>query len=160
MRLSILLFLACCLSIYHAHGQMSVNAGNGKTNSPSGNVSYSIGEVFYAGESNGSGSIYPGVQQVYEIISSPVDIDLAPKVTLSVKVYPNPATDYFVLSFNGTVYSGYVAKLVDSSGKILQIREIEESDTKIEVSSYPTGMYYFYLIKEQSIYKTFKIIKK
>lgn len=160
MRLSILLFLVCFLSIHHAHGQTSVNAGHGNISNNSGNVSYSIGQVFYSGESNSSGSIYPGVQQIYEIISPPVNIDLAPKITLSVKVYPNPATDYFILSFNGTDYSGYIAKLANSSGQVVRITEIEESDTKIEVSSYPTGMYYLYLLKEQSIYKTFKIIKK
>lgn len=160
MRLSILFFLVCYLGIQHAHGQTSVNTGSGNASNNTGNISYSIGQVFYAGASNSFGSIYPGVQQIYEITSFPVDIDPAPKITLSVKVYPNPATDYFILSFNGADYSGYIARLADSSGKVLRITEINETDTRIEVSSYPTGMYYLYLLKEQSIYKTFKIIKK
>lgn len=160
MRLSILFFLVCCLCVQHTYGQTSVNAGNGNANTHSGSVSYSIGQVFYTGASNSTGSIYPGVQQIYEISTVPVDIDLAPKVTLSVKVYPNPATDYFILSFNGTDFSGYTARLADSSGKVLRITEINEFDTRMEVSSYPPGMYYLYLLKEQSIYKTFKIIKK
>ncbi|WP_455586606.1 T9SS type A sorting domain-containing protein [Bacteroides sp.] len=159
MRLLILLFLFCCMGIHHAYGQTSVNTGNGDVSNGSGNVSYSIGQVFYAGAGNASGSIYPGVQQVYEILSEPVDLD-RPKITLSIKVYPNPATDYIILSFNGADYTGTFAKLADSTGKTLGTTEITEAETKIEVSSYPVGMYYLYLVREQSIYKTFKIIKK
>lgn len=157
MRLTFLLYLISSLCIHHLHGQSSVNSGYGDVNNNFGNVSYSIGQVFYAGESNATGSIYPGVQQVYEITSAPVFL---PDITLSVKVYPNPATDYFILSVKESDYSGYSARLADSSGKILLITEVNEPETRIEVSSYPVGIYYLYVLKEQSIYKTFKIIKK
>lgn len=158
MRLSILLFLFCCMGIHHVHGQTSVNAGNGSAGGSSGNVSYSIGQTFYAGADNAAGSVYPGVQQTYRI--TVVGADPAPEITLSMKVFPNPATDYFILSFKETDYSGYSARIADSTGKIIRFVDIYDAETRVEVSSYPAGVYLLYVFKEQSIYKTFKIIKK
>ena len=156
MRLSILLLLY--IGSLQAIGQTSMNAGNGEVSNNFGNISYSIGQTFYVGQTNSAGSVFPGVQQTYEIL--PVGT-LNPKVSLEVKVYPNPATDYFILSFSDdTDISGFSARITDSTGKIIQVLDIREASTRIEASSYPAGVYLLYVLDKQRVYQTFKIIKK
>lgn len=77
------------------------------------------------------------------------------KNQISVNIYPNPSSDFvYVKSENST--ENYELTLIDSSGKTLQI--IPNSN-KINITSYPKGIYYL-LIKNEKGFKNFKIEKK
>jgi hypothetical protein len=58
-------------------------------------------------------------------------------------IYPNPATDKLFLSLPGA--DGFTATLTDVTGKVLQHLVAEGSQTEIQISAYPQGIYYILL---------------
>jgi uncharacterized surface protein with fasciclin (FAS1) repeats len=58
---------------------------------------------------------------------------------ISVDVYPNPSSDFiFVKSNDGNIDQ---VTLINMEGKVLFVREIETSETQIDLSNYNTGRY-------------------
>jgi hypothetical protein len=58
---------------------------------------------------------------------------------ISVDVYPNPSSDFiFIKSNDGNIDQ---VTLINMEGKILFVRELETSETQIDLSNYNTGRY-------------------
>ena len=102
-------------------------------------------------------SVYPGIQQGYEI-SSEDGLDIYPSV--SVKAYPNPVTDYLILSFSSFDLYGIKVILTDSKGVFLRLSEIVEAESRIDMASLSAGVYFLKVLKDNRLLKTFKILKK
>lgn len=146
-----------CVTTVCIHAQTSANTSGGEGKGTGGNISYSVGQGVSAVFSGTTGSIYAGVQQAYTII--PVLSN--PLVTLKVEVYPNPTTDFLILSFGEQDAVNCNAKLIDVGGKLLSIIQLRENKTKIDVSYLAAGTYFLRVEtdKKESI-AVFKVIKQ
>lgn len=152
-----LLLILFLISVREVNAQNSVNSGGGTALSSMGFVGFSVGQPFFVSQISATGAVYPGVQQGYEI-STEDGLDLYPSV--SVKAYPNPVTDYLVLSFSSFDLYGVKVILTDSKGVFLRLSEIVEAESRIDMSSLSAGVYFLKVLKDNRVLKTFKILKK
>lgn len=131
-------------------------------NGSSGNVTYSIGQVFYTyiGESESGYNVAQGIQhQENEKTVDTPDIEV-PKTELL--IFPNPTTDYVNLRLNGleSLNGTRHYKLYDLQGRILKQSEIDGTETQISLSNLSSSLYILTVFIDNQILKTFKIIKK
>jgi hypothetical protein len=146
-------FLAC-ISL---QAQESINAGGGDTTDPEITIAYSIGQVFSEPVIYTEGSLTPGIQQPYEI--SLVSALPEMNADLQIRAYPNPATDYLLLSFPGYRKAAHTMRLIDSSGKNIYMDEVKEELSRLEMQSLSPGTYFLQIASKEQIIQLFKIIK-
>ena len=155
-------FIVFLLSLAGAtFAQSAIVPLGGDTQSNSGSVSYTVGQIAVesAANSNGSVTIAEGVQQPYEIQT--VGIDEYPQVALNAVVYPNPTENLAQLRLNGFEIpaDGLRAILYDGNGKQLQSLMVTDDLTAFQIGQYATGTYYLELRDGKRVLKTFKIVR-
>ncbi len=140
------------------HAQVAIPATGGKALGAGGTVSYTVGQVGYETNTGLNGSVAPGVQQPYEIsmVASTVITGL---IDLVYSVYPNPATDLVQLKIENYEVSNLNYQLFDMTGKLLQSKRIENSETSISMKTFSQSTYFLKITKNNKEVKTFKIIK-
>ncbi|EAZ94962.1 putative glycosyl hydrolase (putative secreted protein) [Flavobacteria bacterium BAL38] len=74
--------------------------------------------------------------------------------------YPNPTSDYVMLSITDSALTDLSYSLFDISGKALANGKITAADTKIEMGNLPLATYILKVNQNNKELKTFKIIKK
>lgn len=136
----------------------SISSG-GDASGVGGTTSYSVGQVIYTTNSGVNGSVAQGVQQPYEI-SVITEINQTQKINLNCSVYPNPTTDFLVLSVPTVENSLLNFQLLDVSGKLLINELILNKKTKILMQNFPKSSYFLTVRDNQKEIKTFKIIKQ
>jgi len=148
-----------CAAYGQANAQQTVATAGGEATGSGGSVSYTMGQIFYATQSNSNGTITEGVQQAYEIfvISS---IEEAEEIKLSIKAYPNPTVDILTLDLGEYESKKLVLQVYDLNGSLLQMQEIHEPNTKISLEGYAASTYLVRVIDQEKEIKTFKIIKR
>lgn len=119
-------------------------------------VSYTVGQVAVQANSDGSTTIYEGVQQPYEI--QIIGIDDYPGIVLNAIVYPNPTVGNVQLTMNNEQLEGEV-RVFDMNGKILFVKKIEGENTEIPMSDLAAGTYFVNVVSEKQVLKTFKVVK-
>ena len=143
------------------YSQSTIVPVGGDTQSGSGGVSYTVGQIAVenAANSNGSITIAEGVQQPYEIQT--VGVDDYPQIALNAVVYPNPTDNIAQLQLNGfeTPADGLRAILYDGNGKQLQSVTVTDDLTALQIGQYATGAYYLELRDGKRVLKTFKIVR-
>ena len=97
LKLSAIILLGFGLTGLQA--QESINAKGGDASGSGGYMSYSVGQVAFQTHTGADGSIAEGAQQPYEI-SVITAIGKANGITLSIAAYPNPVSDYLILSID------------------------------------------------------------
>ncbi len=155
LKLSGILFL---FGLAGAQAQESANASGGDASGSGGSVSWSIGQVAYQTPKGTTGSITEGVQQPYEIFAV-TGIEEAKHISLSVSVFPNPATDYLILTVDEFALSNLSCQLYDLNGRLLSSRKIKERRTSIAMESLGPATYFIKVVRDNRQIKTFKIIK-
>jgi len=160
IKLSALLFFG--LGFTGLQAQTSINSTGGKTSGSDGSVSYSVGQAFYQNNTGTNGSVAEGVQQPYEIMVV-TGLEEAKDISLSFTAFPNPTTDYLILSITDIVQTGHDLSLkyhlLDPNGKLLQIQKITSNQTNIEMGNLIAATYFVKVIQGNKEIKTFKIIK-
>ena len=156
-------FIVFLLSLAGAtFAQSAIVPLGGDTQSNSGSVSYTVGQIAVesAANSNGSVTIAEGVQQPYEIMT--VGVDEYPQIALNAVVYPNPTENLAQLRLNGFEIpaDGLRAILYDANGKQLQSLMVTDDLTAFQIGQYATGTYYLELRDGKRVLKTFKVIRK
>ena len=156
-------FIVFLLSLAGAtFAQSAIVPLGGDTQSNSGSVSYTVGQIAVesAANSNGSVTIVEGVQQPYEIQT--VGIDEYPQIALNAVVYPNPTENLAQLRLNGFEIpaDGLRAILYDGNGKQLQSLMVTDDLTAFQIGQYATGTYYLELRDGKRVLKTFKVVRK
>ena len=155
-------FIVFLLSLAGAtFAQSAIVPLGGDTQSNSGSVSYTVGQIAVesAANSNGSVTIAEGVQQPYEIMT--VGVDEYPQIALNAVVYPNPTENLAQLRLNGFEIpaGGLRAILYDGNGKQLQSLMVTDDLTAFQIGQYATGTYYLELRDGKRVLKTFKIVR-
>jgi hypothetical protein len=161
IKLCAILILATGLAELKA--QEAIPATGGNASGTGGSATYTVGQVVYTYDSGFSGSVAQGVQQPYEI-SVVSGLEDGKDISLKCNVYPNPATDFLVLSVESDPQSKYIASLFDINDKLLRNYQIESNETKIDLRNFATAVYFLKIVrttKSTSVKEitTFKIIK-
>ena len=156
-------FIVFLLSLAGAtFAQSAIVPLGGDTQSNSGSVTYTVGQIAVENAANSSGSvtIAEGVQQPYEIQT--VGIDEYPQIALNAVVYPNPTDNLAQLQLNGFKIptDGLRAILYDGNGKQLQSVIVTDELTPFQIGQYATGTYYLELRNSRRVLKTFKIVRR
>jgi hypothetical protein len=158
------LLLALVLSTVAA--QQGVVSSGGEVTGTTGNVSFSIGQVFFAIQTGPDGTAVQGLQQPYEI-SVVTGIDEAEGIQLLFTAYPIPVTDMLTLKMEGIALEripSLIIHLFDISGKYSMCQQAEGMETRISMTHMAPGVYFLQVIDTGGIngntgMKTFKIIK-
>jgi len=141
--------------------QETIPASGGNATGSGGTVSFSVGQVVYTTNTGTNGSVAQGVQQPYEI-SIVTGLETVNGITLECSVYPNPAIDLLNLKIDAPTSLSLQSmsyQLFDINGKPLEYRKITDVVTSIKMSGLPMAAYYLKLSENNTVVKTFKIIK-
>lgn len=144
-------------SLTTAQAQQASTATGGDASGSGGTAAYSIGQVVYTTNTGTNGSVAQGVQQPFEI-SVVVGLE-DNQISLNVKAYPNPTTDYLTLSVGNSELSNLNFQLFDISGKLIESKKIVNSSETIRMEELPRAIYFLKVINNNKEIKTFKIIK-
>ena len=143
---------------YGLQAQETTLAGGGDAIGVNGSFSYSIGQIFYTTIYGTEGTAAQGVKQAYEI-SSTVGVTEYDAITLNFEIYPNPTTDYLTLNIKDFPLNELDYVLYDMTGRVLDTRKINQSNTIVEMMDFPESTYLLKVSNGTTIMKTFKIIK-
>lgn len=140
-----------------AHAQEAANASGGDAKGSAGTVAYSVGQLFYTSNSGVTGSVSPGIQQAYEIVTVGID-EATPNISLS--IFPNPTSDNLTLQISEYEGEKLQYKIFDVQGKLLKNSVIRSNQTTIDMTALPSATYFIEVVnnKNKKI-QTFKIIK-
>lgn len=127
----------------------------GESTGSGGNVSYSVGQLDYIVITDNGGSVSQGLQQTYTILIGIEQLD----PNLETSVYPNPATEFVILSVPEIQIKGMSYSLYDMNGKLIISQNLTENNTKIAISELANGIYFIKLFKYENIVNSFKLIK-
>jgi len=155
-KISLLLLFAIGLANLHAQ-TASISAG-GNASGNGGSVSYSVGQIDYAVNTNSSGAVSQGVQQIFAI-SVVTGIEETRAISLSCSVYPNPTTELLSLSIEITDSSDLFYQLYDISGRLLETEKIGCVLTTIDMRHLSSATYFLKVTDNNKEIKIFKIIK-
>lgn len=139
------------------HAQEAATASGGDASGSGGSVAYSVGQVFYTTNTGTSGSVAHGVQQHFEI-SSVTGLDEM-GINLNFFAYPNPTRDLLILEVENSKGQSFSYHLYDMQGKLLENKKIVESSSPINMESLSSSTYFLKVTDNQTIVKTFRIIK-
>ncbi len=64
---------------------------------------------------------------------------------VTVSIFPNPATDKFVVSVNGTLPIGLTATLTNITGSVQRQYQLTQNNNTLGMEQFPAGMYYLVL---------------
>jgi len=150
------------LALNGLQAQQTIPTSGGDASGSGGSASYSIGQMVYTTNTGTNGSVAQGVQQPFEI-SVVTGIDEAKDITLQCTAYPNPTTDLLTLKIDASAKLSIQSisyQLFDISGKLLETKKVEGSETSIAMGSLVPTTYFLKVIQNNKEIKTFKIIKK
>lgn len=153
VKLSVLL-LGLGLTV---QAQQATTAAGGVASGSGGTAAYSNGQVVYTTHTGSNGSVAQGVQQPYEI-SIVLGVENH-QISLNLKAYPNPTTDYLTLNVGNAELSTLNFQLYDISGKLIESRKIISSSETIAMENLPTATYFLKVTNNNNEVKTFKVIK-
>ncbi|WP_165876119.1 T9SS type A sorting domain-containing protein [Mariniflexile fucanivorans] len=152
----------------------SFNSSGSIAKGSSGSVSYSIGQVIYT--YIGDNTIEQGIQhgdlsqktseETEEENNKPEDIDsgedLETTPAVNVLIYPNPTTDFINISTEGLVFENEnnSYQLFNYQGKLLMQNSMSQDNTQINLDNLSSSMYILRVFVNNSLYRTFKILKK
>ncbi len=152
-----LLSLGLLLIISGIQAQQTTLATGGNTSGIGGSSSYSIGQILYSTNTDTNGSEAQGVQQPYEfsIITGINKTD----INLELFVYPNPTTNFLKLKVENQQFESLSFQLFDVQGKLVENNKLTSNTTTINLEALPKSTYFLYIIENNQLIKTFKIIK-
>jgi|TARA_B110000879_G_scaffold210826_1_gene301829 hypothetical protein len=153
------IFSACMLcAVFTIQAQETIPTSGGEATGSGGTVSYSVGQLLSNMNIGSNGTVTQGVQQTIEfvVLSNPELIAL----TLSAVTYPNPTTDYIVLSLTDATLTDLSYTMFDLQGRLVTKAKVEQEATQIAMKNLAIGVYILKINQNNQELKTFKIIKK
>jgi len=152
--IKIVLFLL--LGIGELHAQETVPATGGDASGAGGTSSYTVGQVFYSMHTSTTGLVAEGVQLPYEVLTI-TGLEEVPGIQLV--CFPNPTTDVLTLQVEDFNIANLSCRLFDINGKFVESHELTSKQTAINMAKLVPAIYFLKVADNQSVIKTFKIIK-
>ncbi len=78
---------------------------------------------------------------------------------IEVSLQPNPATDYIQINVEN-LPSGAYMNIVDNAGRTVSTQALSSNNTKVDVSQYVSGTYFYELLLNQKTLKSGQFIKE
>lgn len=149
-------FLLC--AVLSIQAQETIPTTGGDATGSGGSSTYSVGQLVYTTNTDIGGTVTQGVQQSFEFntLSNPELTTL----NLTAVTYPNPATDYVVISISDAKLKDLSFNLYDLQGRAVSQGQVNQSITQIDMQSLAIGTYVLKVNQNNQELKTFKIIKK
>ncbi|MES2140645.1 MAG: T9SS type A sorting domain-containing protein [Bacteroidota bacterium] len=135
--------------------QQNPVASGGDAIGTGGVISYSLGQIDYVTSTGSLGTISEGLQQPYEILI----LSGFEETGISLSVYPNPTTDFVVLSVLNSNTQNMTYTLYDLLGKIIENKKLSGSQTSISMTNLANDIYFIKVLNNDTELKVFKIIK-
>jgi hypothetical protein len=145
------------LAIMELHAQEAVPTAGGNATGSGGSLSYTVGQVVYTTHTGTNGSVAQGVQQAFEISIS-IGIEVT-EINLEILAYPNPTINFLTLNIGDYDNEKLTYQLFDLQGKLLDSSQLVNTNTKIEMQNLPASTYLLSVLKNNSLIKTFRIVK-
>jgi hypothetical protein len=139
-----------------ATAQKVVSANGGTATAAGVEVSWTIGEPITETVTDGTTTLTQGFQQSKLTVTAINDIQIS---GVEIKVYPNPTSDYVTVHFSKAMEKPTYL-LFDLSGRLIEQKNIETTDAKIDMTGYAGGSYILKLNSGQQPLQSFKIIKR
>ncbi len=137
--------------------QENTDASGGVAFGAGTSVSYSIGQIDYETATGTGGNITEGLQQPYEImILSGIEEN---DINLTFSLFPNPTSDFVVLSVQKANTVNMTYALFSIEGKLIEKLEVNSSQTTIDMNDLANGAYLIKVLRKSTEIKIFKIIK-
>ncbi len=157
MKKTIYYLTILMICVASSAGAQKVISANGGTATAAGTViSWTIGEPITATVSDGTTTLTQGFHQTKLTVTAVNEIQVT---GVEIKVYPNPTSDFVTVHFSNVVEKPTYL-LFDLSGRLIQQKNIESTDEKIDMTEYSGGSYILKLNSGQQPLQTFKIIKR
>ena len=137
--------------------QETFSSSGFNSNGNSGIITYTVGQVAIDFNTGNNGSLIQGVQQPYEIFST-LGNDIF-YINLNLIAYPNPTTDQLVLGIENFKGKKFYYQLFNMQGKSLLYDKCIDNKTHINLNEFPSNTYLLSIVENNTIIKTFRIIK-
>lgn len=138
-------------------GQKTFSSSGFNSNGNLGIITYSVGQVAIDFSTGNNGSLIQGVQQPYEIFST-LGNDIL-NINLNLIAYPNPTTDQLVLGIENFKGKKFYYQLFNMEGKSLLYNKCVDNKTHINLNEFPSNTYLLSIVENNTVIKTFRIIK-
>lgn len=150
--------LACFLCVTQlTYSQKYISVSGGEAIGAGGSSSYSVGQLLYTSH-EGGGTVAQGVQHSIELYT--LSNHEFTGLSLTVVAYPNPISNYIVLSFTEAILEDLGYAVYDIQGRLLLSGKVVSARTKINVQGLGKGSHLLKVYKNKQELKTFRIIKK
>jgi len=154
---NIILITALFCATQLVNAQETIPVSGGEALGAGGEVSYTIGQLVYTNPTTAAGSLNQGIQQNIEFVT--LSNPELTAVTLNAFTYPNPTTDFIILTLKDANLIGLSYVMVDLLGRLVNKGTVATFETKITMKSLPIGVYILRVQQNNKELKTFKIIK-
>ena len=153
----VLIIIFSLFVLNNSFAQKAVSANGGTATAAGHTVSWTIGEPVIATVTDANNTLTQGFHQTKITVTAINDIQVS---GVEIKVYPNPAQDFVTIYFSEPMEkTSYL--LFDLSGKLLEQRNIEANEAKIDMRGFAGGSYILKLNHRGSQpLQTFKIVKR
>lgn len=151
-------FVLSALSSY-AQVKQEVIASAGGYNSASGvAISWTLGETLIPAFSSADGSVNLTHGFQHQLIITAVEENI--DVPVSVKLYPNPASDILNIQLASSSLTGMEISMLDSHGRLVKADRIDPdvNEKQINLQDLPAGLYYLRIVKGKLI-NVYKVVK-
>ena len=150
-------FLLC------AAGSLSAQEGfvacGGDDFGPGGSVSFSSGQVDDFTTTQSGTHIAEGLQHAYETLIIESVEETTTYSNVNFEVYPNPATDFVILSAQSDNVQNMTSALYDLNGKLIEKHKTNGTEIRISLKDLANAVYFIKVFNNNNEVKTFKIIK-
>lgn len=154
-KITLIIVLFCATQLVNA--QETITVSGGEATGAGGTVSYTIGQLIYTNPTTAVGSLNQGIQQSIEFVT--LSNPELTAVTLKALTYPNPTTDFIILSLKDANLTGLSYTMYDLLGRLVNKGTVATFETKIGMKGLPIGVYILRVQQNNKKMKTFKIIK-
>ena len=155
---SLTFFLFLLFSATIVYSQQSLTTAGGEATGI-GTASYSIGQVAYSNNTGSNGSVSQGVQQAYTIVDIVDLVGGLVNINLDLVAYPNPTNNALTLNIGNYNNQNLSYRLCDMQGKLLDSKKVINRSTEIGMQDLPASTYLLNIVDQESLIKTFRIIK-
>jgi len=152
----IVLIITFCLSI-SLHAQEGFSTSGGQALGTAGSSSYTVGQTVYGTYTGSNGSVAQGIQQTYDITAL-LGAAIA-DIKLELVAYPNPTQETLTLKINNYKNESLTYQLYDLQGKLWDSQSLKGAQTQLEMKDLAVGTYLLSIQDEETLIKTFRIIK-
>ena len=145
------------LGLGEGRAQETIPTAGGDATGGGGSSSYTVGQVFYTTNIGTNGSVAKGLQQPYDISIS-IGIEVT-EINLEISAHPNPTNNVLTLTIGNYNNEKLSYQLYDMQGKLFENKQLVNSSKTISMQDLPASTYLLNVIDNNSIIKTFRIVK-